>query len=108
MFVKPQNDTDAIWLQYWIHDNNSVACYDVDLNTTAKTWLSFNLSIVYQVSWPNGYGCRTQFKGPSTAVGKNLSFWNYRFRSLQLEEAHANEINHDIHFVNTLFKIKVR
>ena len=25
------------------------------------------------------------------------------FRSLQLELAHANEINHDIHLANTLF-----
>ena len=30
------------------------------------------------------------------------------FRSLQLEEAHANEINHDRHLANTLFQIKVR
>ena len=43
------------------------------------------------------------------AVGKkNFSFCKSRFRSLQLEEAHANEINHDIHLANTLFQIKVR
>ena len=30
------------------------------------------------------------------------------FRSLQLEEIHANEINHDRHLANTLFQIKVR
>ena len=30
------------------------------------------------------------------------------FCSLQLEEAQANEINHDIHLANTLFQLKVR
>ena len=35
-------------------------------------------------------------------MGKNFSFSNYRYHSLQLEEAHANEINHDIHLANTL------
>ena len=39
---------------------------------------------------------------------KNYSFCKSRFCSLQLEEAHANEINHDIHLANTLFQIKVR
>ena len=29
-----------------------IMTYDVDINSTGKkTWLSFNLSIVYQVSW---------------------------------------------------------
>ena len=43
------------------------------------------------------------------AVGKkNFSFCKSSFRSLQLEEANANEINHDIHLANTLFQIKVR
>ena len=37
-----------------------------------------------------------------------FSFCKSRFRSLQQEEAHANEINHDKHLANTLFKIKVR
>ena len=45
----------------------------------------------------------------SPAVGKkNFSFCKSRFRSLQLEEARANEINHDRHLANTLFQIKVR
>ena len=45
----------------------------------------------------------------SLAVGKkNFSFCKSCFRSLQLEEAHVSEINHDIHLVNTLFQIKVR
>ena len=45
----------------------------------------------------------------SPAEGKkNFSFCKSRFRSLQLEEAHANEINHDRHLANTLFQIKVR
>ena len=39
----------------------------------------------------------------SPAVGKIFSFCNSRFRSLQLEGAHAIEINHDIHLVNNLF-----
>ena len=43
------------------------------------------------------------------AVGKkNFSFCKSRFRSLQLEEAHSNEINHDLNLANTLFQIKVR
>ena len=36
--------------------NRSATCYDADINSTGKTWLSLNLSIVSQVSWPNGYG----------------------------------------------------
>ena len=45
----------------------------------------------------------------SPAVGKTyFSFCKSRFRSLQQEEAHANEINHDILLANTLFQIKVR
>ena len=44
----------------------------------------------------------------SHTVGKNFSFRNARFRSLQLEEAHANEINHDIHLANVLYYLKVR
>ena len=35
-------------------------------------------------------------------------FCKSRFRSLQLEEVNANEINHDIHLANTMFQIKVR
>ena len=35
------------------------------------------------------------------------SFCKSRFRSLQLEEPNANEINHDIHLANTLFQINV-
>ena len=33
---------------------------------------------------------------------KNFSFCKSRLRSLQEEEAHANEINHDIHLANTV------
>ena len=40
----------------------------------------------------NGYG-----------VGKNFSFCYSYFRFLQLEEAHSNEINHDIYLANTMF-----
>ena len=32
---------------------HSAACCDLEINNTGKTWLSFHLSIVYQVSWPN-------------------------------------------------------
>ena len=31
-------------------------CFDEDINSTGKTWLSFNLSMVCQVEWPSGYG----------------------------------------------------
>ena len=65
-----------------------------------------------QASLPNGYGVGLQIQGvvsSKPAVGKkDFSFCRSRFRSLQLEEAHANEINHDIHLANTLFQIKVR
>ena len=30
---------------------HDATCYDADINSTGKTWLTFNLSIVYQVSW---------------------------------------------------------
>ena len=39
---------------------------------------------------------------------QEFSFCKSRFRSLQLEEAHANELNHDIYLANTLFQITVR
>ena len=39
---------------------------------------------------------------------KNFSFCKSRFRSLQLEETHANLINHDIQLTNILYQIKVR
>ena len=32
----------------------SASCSDVDIDSTGKTWLSFILSIVCYVSWPNG------------------------------------------------------
>ena len=49
-----------------------------------------------------------KFVNSSPAVDKkNFSFCKSRFRSLQLEEAHANEIKHDIPLANTLFQIKV-
>ena len=35
---------------------HSAVCYDIAMNSTSKTWLSFNLSIVYQIWWPNGNG----------------------------------------------------
>ena len=41
----------------------SVACYDVDINSKIKVWLSFNLSIVYQISWPNGNGSGFAIQG---------------------------------------------
>ena len=37
-----------------------------------------------------------------------FSFCRSRSRSLQLEEAYANAINHDMNLANTLFQIKVR
>ena len=86
-------------------------CCDEDLNDTEKTWLSFNNSTVCPAwmaerlrRWPQN--SRDVISIP--AVGKNnFSFCKSRFRSLQLEEAHANEINHDTHLANTLFQIKV-
>ena len=85
---------------------------DEDLNNRGKTWLSFNTSAVCQVWmakrlrwWPQN----PRVVSSSPAVDKkNVSFCKSRFRSLQLEKAHANEINLDIHLANTLFQMKVR
>ena len=38
-----------------------LAFYDVDINNTDKTCLSFN--IVYQFSWPNGYSDGSNIQG---------------------------------------------
>ena len=91
---------------------HSATCSDKDLNSRGKTWLSFNTSSVCPVwmakglrRWPQD----PRVVSSSPVVGKNnFSFCKSRFRSLQLEEAHANEINHDIHLANTLFQIRVR
>ena len=91
---------------------HSATCSDEDLYSRGKTWLTFDTSSVCPVwmakrlrRWPQD----PRFVSSSPAVGKkNFSFCKSRFRSLQLEEAHANEINHDIHLANTLFQMKVR
>ena len=55
--------------------------------------------------WPHN----PEVVSSNPAVGKkNFSFCESRSSILQLEEAHANEINHDIHLANALFQIKVR
>ena len=90
----------------------SATCYHEDLNSTGKIKLSFNTSLVCQISvilrlwrWLQN----PKVVSSSLAVGKkNSSFCKSPFRSLQLKEAHASEINHDIHLVNTLFQIKNR
>ena len=38
--VKSQNNTDVIWVQYWIHDK-ALPRVIMDINTIGKTWLSF-------------------------------------------------------------------
>ena len=63
-----------------------------------------------QVSWHNGHGGGfihyQKVVSSSPAVGKmNFSFCKSRFRSLQPEEAHSNEINNGMHIANTLFQI---
>ena len=35
---------------------HSTVCFDVDINGSGKVCLSFNFSLVYQFSWPNGNG----------------------------------------------------
>ena len=113
LFVKPQTTTDVIWVQYWIHDKTlSTAWSDENLSSRGKTWLSFNTSPVCQVwmakrlrRWPQN----SRVVSSSPAVDKkNFPFCKSSFRSLQLEEAHANEINHELHLANTLFQIKIR
>ena len=78
---------------------HSATCFHEDINNTGKTWLSFNTSIVCQVSmtyWLTRWLQNPKVVSLCPAVGKNVSFCKYRLRSLQLEEASANEINHDI------------
>ena len=97
---------------YEYNTEYSAACYHEDLNSKGNMWLRFNMSIVYQLSvaerlrrWLHNL----KVVSSSPAVDKkNFSFCKPRVRSLQLEEAHANEINHFIHLANTLFQIKVR
>ena len=91
---------------------HSTTCCDEDLNDTGKTWLCFNKLRVCPACiakrlrrWPQNR--RVVSSNPDVGK-KNFSFCKSRFRSLQLEEAHANEINHDIHLANTLFQIRVR
>ena len=91
---------------------HSATCSDEDLNSSGETCFSFNTSTVCPVwmakrlrRWPQD----PRVVSSSPAVGKkNFSFCKSRFRSLQLEKAHANEINHDIHLANTLLLMKVR
>ena len=94
---------------------HSATCYKMyheDLNVTEKTWLRFNTSIVYQLSvaWRlRRWLLNPEVVSSSPAVGKKIfSFCKPRFRSLQLEEAHVNEISHDMHLANNLFQIKGR
>ena len=52
-FGQQQYDTNVICLQYKMHDKHSSAYYDVDINSTRKSLLSFNgnvnVSIIYQI-----------------------------------------------------------
>ena len=67
---------------------HSAMCYHEELNSTGKTWLSFNTSIVYQLRCLAVKAMDSQSKGrefESRCWQKNFSFCKSRFRSLQLE-----------------------
>ena len=78
---------------------------DVAINSTIKPCIllvKFNLSIVSQASWLRRSPHNKRVVSSSPAMDNNFSFCSSSFRSLQHEEAHANEINHEIHLANTL------
>ena len=73
---------------------HSATCYDEDVNSKGKTWLNFNLSIVCQVSLPNGCTAAT-----SQSKGRDIK------SCCGQEEFFIKKISH---LANTLFQIKVR
>ena len=38
-------------------------CYNADIKSAGKTLICFNLSIIYQVAWPNGNGSGFTIEG---------------------------------------------
>ena len=48
-FGQIANETNVIRLQYQIHDKTLCCDYDVDINSSSKSWWHFNLTIVYQI-----------------------------------------------------------
>ena len=48
---------------------HSVACYDVNITSKTKSLFSFNLSIVYQISLPNGSGSGFTIHGFESCCG---------------------------------------
>ena len=85
---------------------HSAMCYDEDINSTGKPLLSSNLSIVYQVSWPNSYGGGFSIQGSWVRIPLWVKFFYFVILAsapCSLKEAHAYEMNHDIHLANTLF-----
>ena len=65
---------------------HSTKCYDVDIKSTWKIWLSFNKSKVYQFSWPNGikryWLLNPRVMSLSPAMGKHFLFCNSLFALL--------------------------
>ena len=81
------------------------------MGSAGKIWLSFNKVLLCR---PHGLmvtalASKSRGREFKSRCGQEEFFiCKSRFRSLQLEEAHANEINREIHLANTLFQIKVR
>ena len=76
------------------------SCPQRDSNSRPSDWETIALSARPRRPVPKSCLNLTRFS--------LFHFVNLASRSLQLEEADANEINHDIHLANTLFQIKVR
>ena len=68
-----------------------------------KTWLRFYLSMRSRGLTVMVVVSQSRDVRSSPAVDKNFSFCKFCARSLQLEEAHENEISHDKHLAETLF-----
>ena len=99
--------------EYTTEQYTTYACYNEDKTSTGKTWLSFNMSIVSQVAWPNGEGVgfTIQELWVRPAVGKkNFSFC--KLASAPCSSRTPLQMKSTItlyrHPANTLFQIKVR
>ena len=70
--------------------------YDLDINSYGNPVNFYrNLSLMYQISWPNCYSCGFTIQGSWFRVPLWTTFFHFLIlasHSSQLEKAHANEI----------------
>ena len=84
-WFKKNKITPMLYTEYTT--KHSAACRDVAINSTSGTWLSFNLSVVYQI-WYNGNGSGLVIQVSWVRVPlwvSNFHFVILALRSLQLE-----------------------